>query len=340
MDRTSLIHFLWTALPVLRPTLNRFAINGFAGTTQPRPRPFSLWSPEPKPAGDAPGPITDYTSWPALTDRTFSGRHLGPALPAEIDALPKDAPFDPMQRKWGEVTSLFARPPGSTKLDRSSVLFMFFAQWFTDSVLRTDPADRRKNTSNHDIDLCQIYGLNEKQTRLLRALAGGKLKSQQLPGGEYPCYLHESHGSGYRIKQEFAGLITEPQVDKALQGFPASRREKFYATGLERGNSSIGYVSISTLFLREHNRICDELSRQNNWDDERLFQTARAINIVLLMRILVEDYINHINGYPLFKLDPSFAERHKWYRPNWIALEFDLLYRWHSLVPDELRLDG
>ena len=35
---------------------------------------------------------------------------------------------------------------------------MFFAQWFTDSFLRTSLTDYRKNESNHEIDLCQIYG--------------------------------------------------------------------------------------------------------------------------------------------------------------------------------------
>jgi prostaglandin-endoperoxide synthase 2 len=119
------------------------------------------------------------------------------------------------------------------------------------------------------------------------------------------------------------------------------RRRKAYATGLERGNSTIGYAAISTLFLREHNRICGDLAAQNpGWDDERLFQTARMINIVLLMKVVVEDYINHIAGRRIFKLDPTFAESRNWYRTNWIAIEFDLLYRWHGLVPSELAAGG
>ena len=28
------------------------------------------------------------------------------------------------------------------------------------------------------------------------------------------------------------------------------------------------------------------------------------------------------------------AARKPWNRSNWIAVEFNLLYRWHSLVPD------
>jgi prostaglandin-endoperoxide synthase 2 len=121
--------------------------------------------------------------------------------------------------------------------------------------------------------------------------------------------------------------------------FRLDRRRKAYATGLERGNSTIGYAAISTLFMREHNRICEELAKRNQgWDDERLFQTARMINIVLLMKVVVEDYINHIAGKHIFKLDPTFAEDQNWYRTNWIAIEFNLLYRWHALVPDEIKV--
>jgi prostaglandin-endoperoxide synthase 2 len=131
------------------------------------------------------------------------------------------------------------------------------------------------------------------------------------------------------LKGSFGGMLTDAEVELRL--------DKMYATGLERGNSSVGYVALSLVFLREHNRICDELFRQNpSWQDEQLFQTARMINICLLLKLTVEDYINHIAGQRIFRLDPSFAEQQNWYRTNWIALEFDLLYRWHGLVPDSL----
>jgi prostaglandin-endoperoxide synthase 2 len=135
------------------------------------------------------------------------------------------------------------------------------------------------------------------------------------------------------LNGSFGGRITEAEVELRL--------DKLYATGLERGNSSVGYVALSLVFLREHNRICDELYRlYPRWDDERLFQTARMINICLLLKLTVEEYINHIARERIFCLDPTFAERQNWYRTNWIALEFDLLYRWHSLVPESLTVNG
>ena len=93
--------------------------------------------------------------------------------------------------------------------------------------------------------------------------------------------------------------------------------------------------------MREHNRICSALlERHKTWDDERLFQTARLINIVILIKLVVQDYINHIAGDKLFAFDPAFAEKEEWYRLPWVSLEFDLLYRWHGLVPDHITVDG
>src|SRR5690606_34312142 len=77
------------------------------------------------------------------------------------------------------------------------------------------------------------------------------------------------------------------------------------------------------------------------WDDGRVFETARNCVIVMFIKIVVEEYINHISPASFrFKADPSVAWRAAWNRPNWITVEFSLLYRWHSLVPDTIRWNG
>ncbi len=84
------------------------------------------------------------------------------------------------------------------------------------------------------------------------------------------------------------------------------------------------------------------LERNNpSWDDDRVFETARNINIVQLIRIVVQEYINHISPYWLQLLaDPAPAYHAIWNRPNWIPVEFNLLYRWHSLIPSEVHWQG
>lgn len=331
------------ATPGVNSFFNRRFIDFIATRAPCRPQPFSLWGPV---AGN-PRDCADYVSWTSLVDRTYTGRHLPPASAADIDAL-KSLP---------EVAPLFDRGPAMSPCPKSTALFCFFAQWFTDSFLRTEPGDIRRNTSNHEIDLCQIYGLNACDTRLLRRLDGsGKLKSQRLAtpgagdeGGEFPPWLFTEDGS--RIRKEFRGLS---YVNKEGTGYlhpilfgefdEPERRARLFAAGLERANSTIFYSAINTVFLREHNRLCDVLAAANpSWkgDDDRLFETARNINIAQLLKVIVEDYINHISPakFPVF-FELGWAETRPWYRTNRICAEFNLLYRWHSLVPTTVRLGG
>jgi prostaglandin-endoperoxide synthase 2 len=342
------------SLPIIGTLINWLLTHYFATATAPRPRPYSLWSasarntaayrPLPDPMSTTPpladyGPVSNYTSWNSLTNKKFSARHLPPAKKVDLPALE-------------DVAALFKRPPGNNPTpDRSSLFFAFFAQWFTDIFMRVDPEDRRKNTSNHDIDLCQIYGLDELTCDKLRSKRDGKLRSQIINGEEFPEYLGEIHEGTWRVKEHFQDLPYAQKIDQQLGAMANDswRKEKLYATGLERGNSSIGYAAISILFLREHNRICNQLVRiygdpqhteYAHWNpagdaayfDERVFQTARMINTVILLKLVVEEYINHVAGDKAFKLDYGFAEELNWYRTNWITIEFDLLYRWHSLA--------
>lgn len=320
-----------SAIPFLRTRINRLAINSITSSTRARPLPLSLWGPAP-----APGPSSDYTSWTGLVDRTYTGRHLPPASAEYIASLPPLASLDPLFRR-----------ERMTPCPKSSALFGFFAQWFTDSFLRTDFNDPRRNTSNHEIDLCQIYGLNAADTSLIRSKRGGELKMQTIDGQEYPPYLFEPDGQS--IRPEFKGLsyinadgtgyrypLLQPPFDTP------ERKAKLFVTGLERGNSTIFYIAINTIFMREHNRLCREMAARNRWsDDDLLFETARNTNIAQLLKIIIEDYINHLSGshFRLF-VEVGLAERLKWYRTNRIAAEFDLLYRWHPLVPTELSLGG
>lgn len=348
---------LWFFPPTSR-IINRFSTNRLATVTTPRPRAFSLWShvppslPEPN-GSQVNGPISDFTAWPSLTRKDFSSRHLPPK------ATGQNPP------SIADLSKLFERKiPMQT--DRNSLLFMFFAQWLTDSVLRIDQNDRRKNTSNHEVDLCQIYGLKEDMTNLLRLKKDGKLKYHEVKNGDitehYPERLYEADGNGgWKIKTAYAELKEKPE-GKFLKDFIATqerfltqfensdwRKEHIYLTGLDNGNSSIGYVVFTTLFLREHNRICDLLIKaykdKPEWQfsdptyfDERVFQTARLINIAIMLKLTLEEYINHISGKANFRLDTGFAEQQSWYRTNWITLEFNLLYRWHSMVPENIKI--
>jgi prostaglandin-endoperoxide synthase 2 len=275
--------------------------------------------------------LADYTSWRSLTDRSYDSRHLPPAE-APRASLPEPE----------AVAGLFSRQGEMTPCEKSTVLFPYFAEWFVDGFLRSerphpDPEtgkpvrDPARNESNHEIDLIQIYGLNEAVTRQLRTLEGGRLKTQILDGEEYPPYLFD----GDRKKFERVTVVRDEQIT-------AAQRRQLFAFGSDTGNLQIGFVMMGVLFVREHNRIARSLSRAYpGWDDERLFQTARNVLTVILIKIVVEEYINHISPYYLKLLaDPTGFRNPRWYRQNWMSIEFNLLYRWHSLVPSTYRIGG
>lgn len=53
-----------------------------------------------------------------------------------------------------------------------------------------------------------------------------------------------------------------------------------FAVGQEVFGLVPGLMMYATIWLREHNRVCDVLQREHpEWDDERLFQTTRLILI-------------------------------------------------------------
>ena len=249
--------------------------------------------------------MSAYTSWPSLTNRTFSDRHLPPDRALQLRLPPLD-----------QAEAAFLRPePQERWSDKSTLLFPHFAQWFTDGFLRTDPANPLKNTSTHDIDLSQLYGQTEDLTLILRTRTGGRLKSQIIDGAEYPPYYLDADGNP---KQEFAGLpITLPNGDRKAQGvadLPDLGERKLFALGLPRGNIHYGTALMSTIFLREHNRLARLIAEDQPWGDERIFQTARNTLIVMLLKVVIQDYINHITPFWFkFVCEPGTGALRDWF---------------------------
>ena len=330
-----LTHFpqVWSFIqnvPPLARLANRVLINSAIETIPTRPYAYSLMTLDPfVPDTEIPKRTDTYTSWDSLTDRRYTGRHLPPDpefnAPGALPAL-------------AELAVLFRKQNGTTIFsERSTMLFPYWVQWFTDGFLRTDRYNRLRNTSNHQIDLCTVYGLAPEQTRMLRSFEGGRLKSQQLNGEEYPPFYYADAESG-TVKAEFDGLYVPLNDETRL---PPARKAQMFAMGVERANIQLGFVMLNTLCLREHNRLAALLAASYpSWDDERLFQTARMILMVEIMKIVIEEYINHIAPYNFkFITDPSAFPNEKWYRENWMAIEFTLVYRWHSALPDMLRYE-
>ena len=314
----------------LADDVNRLVIDRTVNVCRNRPHPWSTRH--------------DYISWSGLTDRTYNARLL-PAKP-----YPAAEALGTRRPPIADTAALFARLPGKNQrlCPKSTGLFPAFAQYLTDGFIRTrldnDPSreDRRRTTSNHEIDMSPLYGRTEAQTRALRALSEapgtrGRLKSQLIGGEEFPKFLYGADGA---IVPEFLDSTGAPLLDLplGLKNVSPAGKKTLFAVGGDRVNAAPQTAMMNTLFLREHNRLAAMLETQNpEWDDERVFEIARNIVIVTFIKIVVEEYINHINTteFPL-KADPKAAWHAKWNRPNWMTVEFSLLYRWHGLVMENM----
>ncbi len=317
--------------------VNEFLIDKLVNQGRTRPHPWSTRN--------------DYISWPGLNDRSFNARLL-PAKP-----YPAAEALGTRKPPLADVVKLFAASPaGQRPCPKSTCLFPAFAQYLTDGFIRTlvtnDPPfgtgfeDRRRTTSNHEIDQSPLYGRTETQTDVLRlksSAAGrkGRLKSRTLAGEEWPLPLFAAND---KVDPQFCDSAGKPLLDLPLgldHTTPATRRTLF-AVGGDRANANPQVTMMNTLFLREHNRLAGLIEAKNpSWDDERVFQVARNISIVMFIKIVVEEYINHINTSVFkFRADPKVAWKAKWNRPNWMTAEFSLLYRWHSLIPQNFSWGG
>ncbi len=305
----------------LTRVVNGFLINLAIMDVPPRPNALSMKS--------------DRPTWDSLTDRTYYGRHLGPAQPTSLPSPEAIAPL--FRRGDGEF-----RPS-----NKSTALFGYFAQWFIDGVVRTDFRDHPNNilrtTSSHDIDLSNLYGRTEETTRALREGRDGRLRSQCINCEEYPPFYFRRDERGELMVDGNGTPVPDcsaipPPLLSEKRPLSNAQLRLLFAMGGDRINITPGYAMMNILFLREHNWVARELKQAHpRWDDETLFQVTRNVLIVELLKIVVEDYINHIAPYHFkFRLGAGRRINKAWHRPNWVSLEFNLLYRWHSLMPDHI----
>jgi len=205
----------------------------------------------------------------------------------------------------------------------TSVLLAVYAQHFTHQFFKTDPrlAHAGFTQTQHYVDLNQVYGADVTTQHLLREHAGGRMKMRKHNGAEFPPFLSDlplvptlkSFGR-YKLNESNALALGHP----LLTIFP-------------------GLSALSTIWLREHNRVAGLLAGAHpTWGDEQLFQTTRMVLTIICMRITVEDYVGENLAKSLFKFRffPDLMHNSGIQWQNRIALEFNHLYHWHPLLPD------
>jgi peroxidase len=147
----------------------------------------------------------------------------------------------------------------------------------------------QKNALSAYIDAANVYGVHKKRADSLRRMDGtGKLKST---GSDNAAYLPKNTGS---LDNEQGPVYN--QASKA----------GFFVAGDVRVNEHNVLTCMHTLFMREHNRLCDELintpgskyKQETDTDkrDETIYQRARKIVGALEQAITYEEFLPALLG--------------------------------------------
>jgi peroxidase len=129
-----------------------------------------------------------------------------------------------------------------------------------------------KNKATGFIDLSLIYGNEEVQVSNVRTFVGGKLK------------VNSKNLMAVDATGDYSG------ISDRMRGVPTT-------------------AVWPALFTRNHNKLADELARCNpQWNDKRLFNEARRINIAILQSITL-DYVDFLfEGQGGLKLNEKYDE--------------------------------
>jgi hypothetical protein len=136
-------------------------------------------------------------------------------------------------------------------------------------ILAVDEAVPRQQiqSSTSFIDGSQIYGSDPVRADALRTHSGGRLKDSIQNGVEFLPFNNTDSAHG--------GVGTPVDMANDANLVPDT---DLYAAGDRRANETTQLLSMQTLFLREHNRIADQLHAANpSWSDEQIYQTARRL---------------------------------------------------------------
>lgn len=149
-----------------------------------------------------------------------------------------------------------------------------------DLLSGTDVSNPRKykNEITAFIDASNVYGSDNERASWLRTFEHGKLKVSQgnlMPynttTGEYDDPLDDE----------------VPWMDIALPHV-----KKWFVAGDVRANENPFLTTMHTIFLREHNRLCDSLVIEHPaWTDETLYQHARKMVGGMLQAIVYEEWL-------------------------------------------------
>jgi len=276
-----------------------------AGATRPNPRAISNDLFSQTGLLDDPRDLSSYIwTWGQFIDHNIDFTHDDPTELAMI-AVPNGDP-------WFDTNNT-----GSVMIPMKRSEF--------DASTGTDAANPRQhpNRISTFIDGSAVYGSDQTAADWLRTFAGGKLKTST---GDLLPFNTTSGELNSAIDPNAPGM------DDAVGASP-----KLFVAGDARANENLLLTSFHTLFVREHNRLCDELTLQNpSWSDEDIYQHARKMVGGFIQSICYEEWLPSM-GINI----PTYTGYDDTVNPSIMNIFSGAAFRMHSLINSEiLRMDN
>lgn len=186
-------------------------------------------------------------------------------------------------------------PTGDEVFPDGSVISLTRSTAIEGTGIGMDNPRQYRNEVTAYIDGSVVYGSTIERAKWLRTNAGdGKLKTSEgnlLPWNTVTGEYNDDFDP------------TAPfMADDTRSG------DKMFVAGDLRANENPLLLTLHTMFVREHNRLCDDFAFNNpNWDGERLYQESRRMIGAYIQSITYEEWL------PSIDIDiPEFTS----YKPN------------------------
>lgn len=142
---------------------------------------------------------------------------------------------------------------------------------------------RREHENNITawIDGSMVYGSTIERANWLRSHQNGKLKVSTSQHGDMLPFNTDNG--------EYSGNLLVDDVPRMAGDMHNGQRIKTFVAGDIRAGEQVVLTSLHTLFVREHNRICDELIKNGMYNDEEIYQNARAQVIGIIQNITYKE---------------------------------------------------
>lgn len=306
----NLTHSEWGAAagPIVRMTSNGYddGISAPGGTSRTNPRVISNAIFDQTVSIPNPYQISDFGwAFGQFMDHDLSLVNDNFSEPMTIPVPAGDPHFDPQNTGTAEI-------------------HMFRS--VSDTTTGTSPSNPRAHINEITawIDASNVYGSDMKRSIWLRTFADGKLKTSA--GNLLP--FNTTTG-------KYDDPIDPGAPQMIIEG---TKLDKFFVAGDPRANEQPILTSLHTLFVREHNRLCDELKQANpTWNDEELYQHARKMVNGYIQAIAFEEWLPAL-GIVL----PAYTGYNNSMNPNIMNVFSAAAFRLgHTLINDQLiRLDA